>query len=130
MELPTIYRGQRKLNGDWVFGSYIYVGDDWCQIVPIGTEYDDLKSEMMRVITRTVSPAVGILDKNDKGYFLNDIVKFADGSTGVLIWFGDCLGIGSGPIDDYTAIDQVRGYELRKAEIIGNIIDNPKLINY
>ena len=47
---------------------------------------------------------------------------------GVLVWMGDCLAIGSGPINDYSAIDQIKIYELKDAEIIGNIYEYAHLI--
>lgn len=80
---------------------------------------------------------VGIRDSNDKKYFINDIVKFttrgkggnpSSYSFGVLIWDRDCLGIGSGPIGDYTAIDRVSERDLREAENVGNIYQDAKII--
>lgn len=79
---------------------------------------------------------VGIRDNNDKKYFFNDIVKFTHKqrsgppthSFGVLVWFGDKLGIGSGPINDYTAIDSITERELRECENVGNIYQDAKII--
>ena len=40
------FRAQRKLNGAWVYGSLISIGEDWCQIIPEGTEYDEIDQRM------------------------------------------------------------------------------------
>lgn len=71
--------------------------------------------------------AVGIRDVNGSRYFFGDIVQ-CDTGIGVLVWDGDKLGIGSGPIDDYTAIDRVTEHELRQWEIKGNILQHRHLI--
>lgn len=80
---------------------------------------------------------VGIRDTSEKRYYFNDIVKFTTKgkggnpptfSYGVLIWDGDKLAIGSGPINDYTAIDGISERELRDAEIVGNIYQDAKII--
>lgn len=76
-----------------------------------------------------VVQSVGIKDNQGKIYFFDDIVKFPDDSIGVLVWMGDCLGVGSGEINNYHAVDQVRDIELSDCRIIGNIHQNPDLIN-
>jgi uncharacterized phage protein (TIGR01671 family) len=70
----------------------------------------------------------GLKDKNGKEYFFNDIVEFKDGSKGVLVWFDDRLGIASGQINNYHAIDEVSKQVLLESKIIGNIHENPELI--
>lgn len=70
----------------------------------------------------------GLKDKNGKEYYFNDIVEFKDGSKGVLVWFDDKLGIASGQINNYHAIDEVSKQELLESKIIGNIHENPELI--
>lgn len=74
----------------------------------------------------------GCRDSDHKKFFFNDIVCFIDDnnnrSYGVLVWMGDKLGISSGPIDNYTAIDSVTEQELRKTEHSGNIYQNANLI--
>lgn len=95
----TIKRKESKL--------YMEIGgDNWKQVNP-----------------DTVCQFTGLTDKNGNKYFFDDIVKFKDGSIGVLIWFDDKLGIGSGEFNNYHAIDQTSKRELAECEIIGNIYD-------
>lgn len=75
----------------------------------------------------------GTLDKDGHKLFFNDIIAFAnpDGSRsyGVLVWMGHCLGIGSGPVNNYHAVDQITERELReKGEKAGNIYQHAHLI--
>jgi hypothetical protein len=75
----------------------------------------------------------GTRDKDGNKLFFNDIIAFpneGDGSKsyGVLIWMGARLGIGSGPIDNYSAEDSITEQELRKAEKAGNIYEHAHLI--
>lgn len=85
---------------------------------------NDMKYDDPHVFTQFT----GLHDKNGKEWYFGDICKDKDGSIGVLVWFDDCLGIGSGEINNYHAIDQVRKYELEKMENIGNIYEHPNLL--
>lgn len=54
------FRAKRKLNGDWVFGSYHFVGgNDWCKIIPYDEEEDAVINSYYRVITDTVGEFTG-----------------------------------------------------------------------
>lgn len=70
-----------------------------------------------------------IRDVGEHRYYIDDIVKFKDGSIGVLIFSRDGLCIGSGPFNNYTAIDPVRKDELREAERIGSIHEFPNFFD-
>jgi hypothetical protein len=86
----------------------------------------------------------GLKDKDNKKYYLNDIVKAEtetktviskdrtvigkENITGVLVWMGDQFGIGVGPIDDYTQIVPISKECLEASEIIGNIYMDRNII--
>ena len=62
------FRGKRKLNGDWVFGSYLpSLIEDSCEIVR-GNHYhdDDSECDFIRVITKTVGQFTGFIVKESK----------------------------------------------------------------
>lgn len=87
------------------------------------------KTDPPRYIKNTYT---GTRDKDGNKLFFNDIICFtlANGekSYGVLVWMGARLGIGSGPVDNYHAIDGIDEHELRKADKAGNIYEHAHLI--
>lgn len=135
------YRGKRKLNGTWVTGSLISIGDDWDQIIPLGTEYDEIGLNLHRVISDTIGQFVNVLDNNGAKIFEGDIVthngfisrkhllvKFLNGAF--------CIGCdeeGWTEMSSYVTIRDAMAQAISKSkilalEVIGNIYDNPELL--
>ena len=69
----------------------------------------------------------GLKDKHDEDIYFDDIINI-EGGIGVVVWMDDRIGIGSGEINNYHAIDSVDMYELAKGEIISSIHSTPKQI--
>jgi uncharacterized phage protein (TIGR01671 family) len=132
------FRG-RKSNGEWVYG--YYVGKD--TIIQFGNVNFDLgfidTSPCYEVIPDTIGQFTGLHDKNGKEIYEGDIVKWTmtqmgvteDGGyeeydsdeIGVIEWCKDALYVG-----EYCAVGF--SYESEDyAEVIGNIHDNPELLN-
>lgn len=95
------------------------IDDNWATL--------ELKSEL-------TTQYVNISDVHGREYAFGDIVhvmlplaneQYQDAGYGVLIWMDDCLGIGTGPINNYTAEDQVKKGVLEWSEIVGNIFEHP-----
>lgn len=78
MEREPLFKARRKLNGRWVSGSLVQIGKDWCQIVPVGTEYDEIGSNMYRVISQTVCRFTGLTTKLGVNVFSGDKFLFKD----------------------------------------------------
>ena len=137
------FRAKRKLNGNWVYGSYIQIGDDWCQIIPAGTEYDDIHNMMMRVITETVGVWTGLFDKNRNEIYEGDIIRtqyYTDRPyskkskskqhIGVVVYK---IGLGTAEWDVEIADTGRYGCSnwgaFYDCEVIGNIHENKDLLN-
>lgn len=150
MSIQSEYRAKRKLNGEWVFGSYINIGEDWCQIVPSGTEYDEIDSEKTRVITNTVGLYFGRPDKNGVKIYQGDIIELINDEgvpIRVLCEYGTVqrrivAGNGVANLCDITGFyfrtetghntfpifeNYLGKNDVEIFEVIGNIIDNPEL---
>ncbi len=131
------FRGKRKLNGAWVYGSLIQIGNDWCQIIPSNTEYDDVRNSMIRVISETVGEFTGLLDKNKTEIYEGDILKskpyMFNGTyvIGQVIFKTERSQWLVEEIDDKWKDTEILFEVLQpshETEIIGNIFDNPELL--
>lgn len=118
------FRGKRKLNGEWVYGSYIHVGDDWCQIIPVETSYDDINTEMCRVISSTVGQFTGLHDKNNNPIYEGDIFNMGDENIKYVVEWFDC-GLRGRQLSNRSSVGITHWQD--KIEIVGNIYESPLL---
>lgn len=115
-----LFRAKRVDNGEWAYGDLWHNNSETMIIdQPATIEYD--------VIPETIGQYTGLCDKNGKKIFEGDIVK-GGWNTIFKIYFDDCYlqfraKIKSGlhrEIDYYG--------DSKRLEIIGNIYDNPELL--
>ena len=123
-----LFRGKTVCDGDWIYGGITWNPSK--KEVFIHTEWDEGK-----VIPETVGQFTGLTDKNGIKIFEGDVVKFIDidfdGSerkaVGVMAWNRKAANF-----------DIVKGtYRLdfhyptlfEEIEVIGNVHDNPELLN-
>ena len=149
MENRYLFRGKRIDNGEWVKGNLIQscdATDGWeTIIIPVKNSnmftkhikhgYGNLGFEnWYRVDASTICQCTGLRDKNGKLIWENDIVGFWDTySTESGLAEADCIG--KVVWDDETLSFQVtnrlsaESYEvLDECSVIGNIFDNPELL--
>jgi uncharacterized phage protein (TIGR01671 family) len=114
------FRGKRFDNGEWVYGYYVkyehmgvikhYIVTSWAQIYV----------NSHQVIPETVGQFIGLRDKNQKEIYEGDIIKFLwDKKT--------CIDVIKFSAPMFSPSNSVR-WSLQKDEIIGNIHDNPELL--
>lgn len=115
MKREILFRGKRVDNREWVEGSFVKTFHNLF-IIPMNDE--TIKAfDIIPVIQETVGQFTGLTDKNSKKIFEGDIVK-------------DWAGI---RVIKFEIYDNYQGYDLEPddidCEIIGNIYDNPELLN-
>ena len=119
-----IFRGKRADNGEWVYGSLITERNMFdgnlmtMHIQDIEEPYDD-----NLIDDETVGQFTGLTDKNGTKIFEGDILKglYANGNAEVEMINGSWVGYaGKG----WTDI----GYVVDRVELIGNVHDNPELL--
>ena len=143
MEDRYLFKAKRTDNEEWVTGSLITCGDGTCKIA---TRYLDDSANIAILICvydvdrETICQCTGIPDKNSKIAYEHDIIETPVGNAKI-IW--NCspsptdnhINVGFEVVFlDATANDNYRhdlGYWIGKSKVIGNIFDNPELLqNY
>ena len=143
----SLFRGKRKDNGEWICGDLLQdVESGICAIVSYvnlgGNIHDLSESCIFAVIPETVGQYTGHTDKNGVMIFEGDIVKgtaYSATTIGVIVWIDEISSFGVRRVNapNPTAWENssiLRCVSLGKtdefaAEVIGNIYDNPELLN-
>ena len=122
-----LYRAKRIDNGEWAKGS-LFAEGEITEIIrgtcnTIGIEGVDVNPE-------TICQCTGLKDKNGNLVWENDVVKTNNGRLCKVFWFSSSLyqGYDLKPIESENPAPTKWDiwYDI---EVIGNIFDNPELIN-
>lgn len=147
MEDRYLFRGKRIDNGEWAEGNLVQnsdAEDGWeAIIIPaknsnmftkhIKHGYGDLGYEnWYRVDKSTICQCTGLKDKNGRLIFENDIlsghidVEFPEDETRKrVVWHENGWCTNEPGCDDYEELDD---FDSENFEVIGNIFDNPELL--
>lgn len=127
-----LFRGNRKDNGEWVYGNYAVTDNNEKQHFIFQN-----KAFEFEVVPETVGQYTGITDDNGKKIFEGDILGVTnddpdyDYITKVYLDCDTlCVDV-QGQDYDYTSIGfaiEIWDDECDQVEIIGNIYDNPELL--
>lgn len=126
-----LFRGKRVDNGEWAEGQYYkrthYYGDYSVKRYIIASTEDldyDQVLEYYEVIPETLGQFTGLLDKNGKKIFEGDIVKLDNSLDTKQKNFEVKFTYGQ----FYIGINKPVAYVRDSCEVIGNIHDNPELL--
>ena len=136
MQDRYLFRGKRIDNGEWIVGSlivdkhqHIETGE---QIEIIGIYPSEYKDFSRRIDPSTICQCTGLKDKNGKLIFENDIlsghidVEFPEDETRKrVVWHKNGWCTNEPGCDDYEELDD---FDSENFEVIGNMIDNPELL--
>lgn len=124
------YRGQRKDNGEWVYGNYrrhiAYASDDNAIIESAFIGLVSTKAEF-EVVPETVGQYTGLKDQNGKVHVYDgDIcraLQFGYECIGKVVFWNGCFAL-----TDETSVGGMRPLCQYELEVIGNIHSNPELL--
>ena len=136
MENRFLFRGKRIDNGEWIVGSlivdkhqHIETGE---QIEIIGIYPSEYKDFSKRIDPSTICQCTGLNDKSGRRIFENDIlsghidVEFPEDETRKrVVWHKNGWCTNEPGCDDYEELDD---FDSENFEVIGNMIDNPELL--
>ena len=125
-----LFRGKRLDNGDWVYGYYVHIGPVSCQRAYIIPEYAS-SLYVNEVDPSTVGQYTSLKDKNGKRIFDGDIAKVLQGKDKDIAYVGFENGAfmlypKTGNIYERTLWEY--WYNDWDVEVVGNITDNPELL--
>ena len=119
-----------KIKGEWVKGSYVYAHKFYGTGEAAHFIYNIYGEQRVAVLPETVGEYTGLLDKNDKKIFEGDILRATyDGDAEriyeVIFYNG---GYKMRTKDCETMYDYSIHDDHPEFEVIGNIYDNPELL--
>ena len=136
MESRYLYRGKRIDNREWVEG-FLFMVNDVPYILPHHKtgqpiHADNLLKTVVEVLEDTICQCTELKDKNGKLIFENDIlsghidVEFPEDKTRKrVVWHENGWCTNEPSCDDYEELDD---FDSENFEVIGNMIDNPELL--
>ena len=130
-----VFRGKRLDNGEWIYGAFM-PGNvcHKCQIVTSWIGEDEQHRHWVKafpVDEDTAGQYTGLKDKNGQRIFEGDILQFTndDGEKSLYICEWAQHGWYTRPFEDYLLGDYLDEFFCHYSIVIGNIHDNPELLN-
>ena len=127
-----LFRGKRLYDGEWVYGFYVHCADRWGRGKDLIQSLDIESGKfgfLYEVDPETVGQFTGATDENGKKIFEGDIVRVNRSEVPSIVEYSECnCGFhADSRSDDYFSIS-VLNRDLVDLEVIGNIYDNPELL--
>ena len=130
--MEILFRGKRIINGDWVYGDFVH-GNERKSLRDSIFVYDSETQSFndYEINPSTLGQYTGLTDKNGKRIFEGDIAKVLQGKDKDIAYVGFENGAfmlypKTGNIYERTLWEY--WYNDWDVEVIGNITDNPELL--
>lgn len=127
-----LFRGKRIDSSEWAEGCYIkdeqdsttaYIGNifgvDGLMLVHV--------MDIVKVAPDTVCQYTGLTDKNGRKIFDGDIIKYSK-KLFKIVWVAECAHFAAYPLQENSWSPCMNVGTVKNVEVIGNIFDNPDLV--
>ena len=122
-----LFRGKRLDNGEWVTGYVLFSKDNSEAVI---AKLTDTESVCENVDPATVGQFTGLHDKNGKEIYEGDVVRTLSGFVGYMRYNERFIRFEvAAPYESYDNERNPDGVPRESWEVIGNIHDNPELLN-
>lgn len=129
------FRGKRIWTDEWIYGNLVIDKHGRNHIVPFAffdedghhLSYDDDTDTPVFIMQESVGQFIGLHDKNGKEIYEGDILKRESFTSWVITFNNSCFCAANitMPYRPFTLLD----VDMSQREVIGNIHENPELIN-
>ena len=129
MNREILFRGKRIDNKEWVEGYYVPIANSLYLIYTdkFGITRDGIYLDQIPVFSETVGRFTGLIDKNGRKIFEEDILKRGSHKY-VVKWCDDCAMFVLPCITDKKLESDFTVFYDYDFEIIGNVHDDPELL--
>lgn len=121
-----LFRGKRVDNGEWVEGSLLY--DTEQDEAYIAEHFEDKSAYIRAVDPDTVGQFTGVTDKYSNPVFEDHIIRDEDGDIYAVFYYEFYASYCAKRIANSSALFALQDIDIYGAEVIGNIYDNPELL--
>ena len=123
-------RGKRVDNGEWIEGYYVCLNGEEHRIYSGYAETDcgDYYPDYWTVDPDTVGQFTGVTDKYSNPVFEDHIIRDEDGDIYAVFYYEFYASYCAKRIAESSALFGLQDIDIYGAEVIGNIYDNPELL--
>lgn len=124
-----LFRGKRIASDEWVEGSLLDYGDGDFDICVPCVEEGGLYKYCVR--PETVGQYTGKKDFNKKRIFEGDILRFYDDDGNychITVFWDETQTQWATRQTDRGTVDKLENFDAERSEVVGNIHDNPELL--